>query len=625
MVPAGPRRAGRGLHRRQHVDHGFRVRRCGWPRRTSGRSSSAAAGGDPAFSVRRAGRPTSISTVGRRPGRAAARPTPVLRAGRTCPGSTCPTRWSGGRGTSRTCACPASSSGGWCARRRPAPGCCRPTALRASGGVTVVRDGSFLGVVGPDEAVVVRAAEALRTAARWDEHDTLPDEDELDKFLRAGPHETIRWSTTAPSRAEGPGGCARPTAGRSSRTRRWRRAAASPCGRRRPGRRVVAQPGRPAARRGRSPPRSGSTRPPCGCSTPRAPAATATTAPTTPRSTPCCWPAPCPARPVQVLWSRQDELSWAPFGSAMTADVAATLDADGRISSWTLRRVQPGPHRAARIRRRGARAAGGDDPRRAGRLPAAGRSRRSPAAPAALRNALPGYDLPARRRITGHRLLATPVRSSAMRALGAHLNVFAIESFMDEAAERGRARPAGLPARPPHRPARPAGAARPRPRPPAGDTPLPDGVGRGMGYARYKERGAYCAVVAEVEAEAEVRVRRLAVAVDVGRVVNPDGVRNQIEGGAVQSASWTLEERVRFDRRRVHERRLGDLPDPAVLAGARGRRRPSWTAAASVGRRRRGGPGPDGRRDRERRGRRDRRAGPRPSAAQRRRSWRPIR
>ena len=57
----------------------------------------------------------------------------------------------------------------------------------------------------------------------------------------------------------------------------------------------------------------------------------------------------------------------------------------------------------------------------------------------------------------------------------------------------------------------------------------------GLGYARYKARGAYCAVVAEVEAVSDIRVRRLTLAVDVGRVVNPDGVRSQIEGGAVQA------------------------------------------------------------------------------------------
>jgi CO/xanthine dehydrogenase Mo-binding subunit len=80
---------------------------------------------------------------------------------------------------------------------------------------------------------------------------------------------------------------------------------------------------------------------------------------------------------------------------------------------------------------------------------------------------------------------------------------------------------------------------------------VPEGTGLGIGYARYKGAGAWCAVVAEVEAEAEVRVRRLWTAVDVGRVVNPDGVRNQIEGGCVQATSLTLLEQVRFDRRRI--------------------------------------------------------------------------
>jgi len=81
--------------------------------------------------------------------------------------------------------------------------------------------------------------------------------------------------------------------------------------------------------------------------------------------------------------------------------------------------------------------------------------------------------------------------------------------------------------------------------------PLPEGLGRGIGFARYKATGAWCAVVAEVAVHSDVRVQRLTVAVDVGLVVNPDGVRNQIEGGATQAASWTIKERVRFDRRRI--------------------------------------------------------------------------
>jgi nicotinate dehydrogenase subunit B len=78
-----------------------------------------------------------------------------------------------------------------------------------------------------------------------------------------------------------------------------------------------------------------------------------------------------------------------------------------------------------------------------------------------------------------------------------------------------------------------------------------DGIGYGAGVARYSGVAGYCAAVAEVEAVADIRVRRLWLAVDVGRVINPDGVINQVEGGAVQSASWTLSEQVRFDREKI--------------------------------------------------------------------------
>jgi CO/xanthine dehydrogenase Mo-binding subunit len=85
-------------------------------------------------------------------------------------------------------------------------------------------------------------------------------------------------------------------------------------------------------------------------------------------------------------------------------------------------------------------------------------------------------------------------------------------------------------------------------------------VGLGVGLARYKNRGAWCAVVAEVEAEASVRVRRLTIAVDVGLVVNPDGVVNQIEGGALQALSWTTKEQVHFDARTVTSRTWEEYP-----------------------------------------------------------------
>jgi len=174
------------------------------------------------------------------------------------------------------------------------------------------------------------------------------------------------------------------------------------------------------------------------------------------------------------------------------------------------------------------------------------------------RNAVPLYDLPGQL-VRTHRLQTMPLRTSALRALGAHLNVYAIESVVDELAaladvdpveyrlrmltdERARA---VLEAAAEH-----AGWGR---------DPGPD-VGLGVGLARYKNRGAWCAVVAEVEAEASVRVRRLTIAVDVGLVVNPDGVVNQIEGGALQALSWTTKEQVRFDTRTVTSRTWEDYP-----------------------------------------------------------------
>jgi CO/xanthine dehydrogenase Mo-binding subunit len=69
--------------------------------------------------------------------------------------------------------------------------------------------------------------------------------------------------------------------------------------------------------------------------------------------------------------------------------------------------------------------------------------------------------------------------------------------------------------------------------------------GHGLGFAKYKNLGAYCAVVAEVDATRDFRVTRLVVAVDAGMPVNPDGVINQVEGGAIQAASWTLKEEVK--------------------------------------------------------------------------------
>ena len=87
-----------------------------------------------------------------------------------------------------------------------------------------------------------------------------------------------------------------------------------------------------------------------------------------------------------------------------------------------------------------------------------------------------------------------------------------------------------------------------------------EGEALGLGFARYKNNGAWCAAVAQVEAVRDIRVRRVWLAVDVGRVVQSDGVRNQLEGGAIQTLSWCLKEAVQFDRTRVLSDHWGAYP-----------------------------------------------------------------
>ncbi len=187
------------------------------------------------------------------------------------------------------------------------------------------------------------------------------------------------------------------------------------------------------------------------------------------------------------------------------------------------------------------------------------------------RNAIPLYDFP-NQRVTNHVVTYSPLRVSALRALGAHANVFAIESFMDELAVAANADPVEFRLR--HlKDARAravieavartsgwkAGAAA-------------DGArGRGIGFARYKNLGCYVAVVTEVDVEAELRVTRAWAAVDVGLVVNPDGVINQIEGGIIQAASMTLKEQVRVRPRTDYVAHLGRLPRDEIQRSARGR------------------------------------------------------
>jgi CO/xanthine dehydrogenase Mo-binding subunit len=292
-------------------------------------------------------------------------------------------------------------------------------------------------------------------------------------------------------------------------------------------------------------------------------------------------------RPVRVQWSRADEMSHAPFGAAMAIEIEADLDAQNEIIGWRHSIWSNGhaarPGRATQPALLAATELANPFPRMISTNPPQANGGGGD------RNSVPFYDFPSWT-IESHRLKTMPVRTSALRTLGAQGNVFAIESFLDElAAERGED-PVGFRLR--HLSdsraqdviKSAAGRANWKPE-------KRSGVGYGLGFARYKNTGAYCAVVAEVEGAEDISVKRLTIAVDVGEAINPDGVINQIEGGAIQATSWALKERVRFDRQRIISNtwtaypilRFSEVPEVQVEVIQRPDREPLGAGEAAHG------------------------------------------
>jgi CO/xanthine dehydrogenase Mo-binding subunit len=164
------------------------------------------------------------------------------------------------------------------------------------------------------------------------------------------------------------------------------------------------------------------------------------------------------------------------------------------------------------------------------------------------RNAVPPYAIP-EIEVLNHRVLAMPLRVSALRSLGAHLNVLAAESMIDDIAKSQGRDPLAF--RLGHLQDERAKAVLAEAAQISGwgiskPSKAQEGFGRGIAFARYKNTGGYCAVVAQVVIEEEVRLQKLFIAADLGRVIHPDGARNQLEGGAIQAASWTLREATDF-------------------------------------------------------------------------------
>lgn len=254
-----------------------------------------------------------------------------------------------------------------------------------------------------------------------------------------------------------------------------------------------------------------------------------------------------PGSPVRVQWRREDEFAWSPVGTAMQVRLSAELDASGRLVDFT-NEMWSGTHVARGVALAEAALPRPEEPKPV--LDAAAGERR-PESPKGARfsgavfNAIPSYDI-ASSRIVEH-ATHTPVRTSSLRGLGGPPNTFFTEAFIDELAELAGADPLawrlGMVSNPRGRAAleRIGAMCGWERRGDAGS-----GRGLGIGYDRHRGAGAFCACAAEVEVEESVKLVRLWCAVDAGLIVNPDGARNQLEGGMIMAASWLLKEQVRL-------------------------------------------------------------------------------
>jgi nicotinate dehydrogenase subunit B len=264
-----------------------------------------------------------------------------------------------------------------------------------------------------------------------------------------------------------------------------------------------------------------------------------------------------PGKCIRLMWRREEEFGFEPVGPAMLLTLHVDLDERGRPADWTTEIWSP-----THVQRPGAgtgfllaaEALANPPPEVAPFDPSEQRGG------GGTRNAVPIYDMQAHR-IVHHLVMHPPVRTSALRGLGALPNVYAIESLIDDLAARVGEDPVAyrlsilseprarrlveLVAERAGWESRGAGGA---------------GKGLGIGFARYKNRAAYAAVVAAVTVEETVRVDRIWCVADAGLVVNPDGARNQLEGGIVQAVSWTLKEQVRLDDQGIASRDWDSYP-----------------------------------------------------------------
>lgn len=258
-----------------------------------------------------------------------------------------------------------------------------------------------------------------------------------------------------------------------------------------------------------------------------------------------------PGKHIRVQWSRQDEHAWDPYGTAMIMELEASLDDAGKIKTWESA-VWTDSHS-----------------QRPNNDPATLLDTRYLENPIKLtargylggghRNADPYYSIP-NMQVNAH-YFDGPLRVSSLRSLGAYTTIFSIESFMDQLAEMAGKDP--LEFRLDHLEDERATATIRKIQEICGSESLEEGEGIGYAFARYKNTTAYSTIAAKVlvnKSTGNIQLKKMWAAIDVGEIINLDGIKNQIEGGMIQAASWTLKEQVSFNENEITSKDWGSYP-----------------------------------------------------------------
>lgn len=258
-----------------------------------------------------------------------------------------------------------------------------------------------------------------------------------------------------------------------------------------------------------------------------------------------------PGKHIRVQWSRQDEHAWDPYGTAMIMELEASLDDVGKIKTWKSEvwtdshSQRPNNDPATLLDTRYL-----ENP-----IQLTGRGYLS----GGHRNADPYYSIP-NMQVNAH-YFDGPLRVSSLRSLGSYTTIFSIESFMDQLAEKAGKDP--LEFRLSHLEDERAKSTIRKIQEMCGSENLAQGEGIGYAFSRYKNTTAYSTIAVKVQVNrstGNLQIKKMWAAIDVGEIINVDGIKNQIEGGMIQAASWTLKEQVSFNENEITSKDWGSYP-----------------------------------------------------------------